>query len=480
MSKNQPTHVPPLYKAMIPVLILIALLGVNVLLVYQDSSIEGSNQFILMLSAAIAAVIGISEDFKWKDIENGVIKSVSSTTQAIIILLLIGALTGSWLISGIVPAMVYYGLQVLNPTYFLFATCIICALVSIGTGSSWSTVATVGIALLGIGKALGFHEALVAGTIISGAYFGDKISPLSETTNMAAAIAEVPLFDHIKYMLYTTVPSILIALVLYFIIGWNYDSQVNTSHIEEVFLQLQDTFYISPILFVVPLVVIILIIKKVPAIPSILTGVLLGAVFALIFQKDILVELAGGNIDSPLVYYQVIMDALTVDTIITSNHPVLENLLSSSGMSGMMGTVWLIISAMMFGGVMESCNFLKSITLHILKFAKSDSSLVTATVASCISTNVLASDQYLSIIIPGKMYQDAYREKGLAPQNLSRSLEDGGTVTSVLVPWNTCGAYQSSVLGIATLSFAPFCFFNILSPIMSIVYSQFRIKIARI
>lgn len=479
MNQANSEHTPPLYKALIPVIVLISLLGFNVILVYQDASIDGSNQFILMFSAAVAALVGVTEGFTWKEIEEGIIKSVSSTTQAIIILLLIGALTGSWLISGIVPAMIYYGLQILDPSYFLLATCLICSFVSVATGSSWSTTATIGIALIGVGKALGFSEAIVAGAVISGAYFGDKISPLSETTNMAAAMAEVPLFTHIKYMLYTTIPSISIALILYFIIGWNSDSVIQLSNIDVVQTHLKDIFYISPVLFIVPSLVILLIAKKMPAIPSLLIGVLLGAVFAFIFQKELLITLSDHATLDAFTYYRVIMDALTVNVAIPSENELLNNLLSSSGMSGMMGTVWLILAAMMLGGTLEACNFLKSITNYILKLAQSNSSLITATVASSISINILASEQYLSIIIPSRMYKKAFSDKGLALENLSRSLEDGGTATSVLVPWNTCGAYQSGVLGVATLAYLPFCFFNILSPIISIVYAVFNIKIRK-
>ncbi len=479
MNPKQSVHTPPLYKALIPVVVLIVLMGFNVILVYQEASIDGSNQFILIFCAAVAALTGVTEGFTWNEIEKGIVKSVSSSAQAIIILLLIGALTGSWLISGIVPAMVYYGLQILDPAYFLFLACLICSVVSVATGSSWSTAATIGIALLGVGRALGFHDAWVAGAVISGAYFGDKISPLSETTNMAAAMAGVPLFSHIRYMLYTTVPSILIALLLYFIIGWNTESVVSLSNIDQILYDLKETFYISPILFLVPVLVILLIARKMPAIPALLIGVLLGAVFAFIFQKELLWSLSNHPEMRPETYYRVIMDALTVQTEIASENVLLHDLLSSSGMSGMLGTVWLILTAMMFGGTMDACNFLKSITDSILRFVKSESSLVTATVASCVSTNVLASEQYLSIIIPGKMYKDAYQRKGLAPENLSRSLEDGGTVTSALIPWNTCGAYQSTVLGVGTFAYAPFCFFNLISPLMSIIYSVFKIKIKR-
>lgn len=480
MTKATPNHIPPFYKAMIPVIVLIVLLGINVILVYQDASIDGSNQIILIFSAAVAALVGATEGYSWQQIEDGIVSGISSTTQAIILLLLIGALSGAWMIAGIVPAMIYYGLQLLDPSYFLFATCVICIFVSVSTGSSWSTVATVGVALFGVGKALGYNEALVAGAVISGAYFGDKISPLSETTNMAAAMAGIPLFHHIKYMLMTNIPSIILALLIYFVIGWNYDTNVNVSDIENVLVSLKSTFYISPVLFIVPALVILLIVKNVPAVPALIIGTLLGAVFALIFQTDLLHAMSDSTLPTAEALYRVIMDGMTVSIEIPTENPMLKSLLSSSGMAGMLGTVWLIVAAMMFGGALDACNFLKSITNQILKLAKSDSSLITATIISCFSTNILASDQYLSILIPGRMYKEAYKEKGLAPENLSRSLEDGGTVTSVLVPWNTCGAYQASVLGVPTLAFAPYCFFNIISPLMSIAFSVFKIKIRRL
>ena len=480
MAGRNPDYIPPLHKALIPVFILIFLLAFNVILIYQDSSTDGSNQLILMFCAAVAALIGVSEGFSWEQIESGIIQNISSTMQAVIILLLIGALAGAWMLSGIVPAMIYYGLKFINPTYFLAATCFICTLVSVSTGSSWSTTATVGIALFGVGKALGYHEALVAGTVISGAYFGDKISPLSETTNMAAAMAEVPLFNHVKYMLWTTIPSITISLLIYFIIGFNYNADTNLQEVQEVITSIENTFNITPLLFLVPIIVIALITKKMPAIPALLIGTFLGALFALIFQKNILLQMADPSLPRYEAFYKIIVDAMTIQTQIPAENSLLKTLLSSSGMSGMLSTVWLIIAAMMFGGVMDACNFLKSITVHILKLAKKPSSLISATILSCISTNVLASEQYLSILLPGRMYKDAYKKMGLAGENLSRSLEDGGTVTSALVPWNTCGAYQSSVLGVATAAYAPYAFFNIISPFMSIIFAIFKIKIKKL
>jgi len=471
---------PPFYKALIPVIFLIGMLSFNVIFVFKDDAISGSNQMILILSGAIAALVGLTEKVSWKTIIDGITTSIGSTVPAIIILLLIGALAGTWLLSGIVPAMIYYGLNILNPSIFLVATCLICSLVSVATGSSWSTVATVGIALFGIGKTLGMYEPLVAGAIISGAYFGDKISPLSDTTNLAAAMAGTDLFVHIKYLMYTTVPSYIITLIIFLFIGLGNASSIDSEAVEAVQLGIKGIFNIHWMLFIVPLVLIFMIIKKIPAIPALLTGALLGGLFAIIFQPQLIQILSPDVSGFWTSSYQVIMNAMTVELGIPTENESLQSLLGSGGMAGMLNTVWLVIAAMIFGGVMESCGFLRSLTSSFIKYAKSTLSLVSSTAATCISVNILASDQYLAVVIPGKMYADIYRERGLKPQVLSRTLEDSGTVTSPLIPWNTCGAYHAGVLGISTLAFAPFCFFNLISPIMTILFAAFNIKIARI
>jgi Na+:H+ antiporter, NhaC family len=476
----QEQHIPSLSKALIPVIFLIAMLSINVIGIYGDSAILGSNQMILLLSAGVAGIIGYLEGFRWKQMEAGISESITATAPAIVILLLIGALAGTWMLSGVVPAMIYYGLKILSPVIFLFAACIICALVSVASGSSWSTVATVGIAIFGIGKALGFHEPLVAGAIISGAYFGDKISPLSDTTNLAAAMAKTDLFRHISYMMNTTVPSFGIALTIFLLIGFNTKAGGTAEEIDAALEALQATFYIGPVLFLVPATVILLIIRKVPAIPSLLIGVLLGALFAILFQSHLISQIITDADTTFQMYYRAIMDAMTISVVIPSDNELLTGLLSSKGMAGMLGTIWLIIAAMVFGGVMEACGFLKSITLGFLRLVHTDASLIGATAATCISVNVLASDQYLSIVIPGKMFSDAYKERGLAPENLSRTLEDSGTVTGVLIPWNTCGAYQSGILGVSTFAYLPYCFFNLLSPVMTLLFAALKIRIARL
>jgi NhaC family Na+:H+ antiporter len=468
----------PYFFALLPILVLISLLAYNVVL-YGDNSLSGANQLALLFSGAIAVITGINFGAKWKDILAGISNSISNTTTSLIILLLIGALAGTWLISGIVPAMIYYGLQILNPKIFLFATAIISAIVSLATGSSWSTVATVGIALLGIGQALGLPIGLIGGSIISGAYFGDKISPLSDTTNLAPAMAGTDLFTHIRYMLYTNIPSFCITLILFLIIGLNFETS-GTQDIGELLLAIEKTFNVSGWLFLVPLLVIILIIKKIPAIPSLFAGSLLGGIFALVYQPEIVMSITNAETLNFKSAYMAIINAMGSDISITTENEMINKLLTTSGMAGMLNTIWLIICAMIFGGAMEATNLLRRVSEPIIKNAESKGSLIATTAGTCLFFNITASDQYLSIVVPGKMFADTYKKKGLAPENLSRTLEDSGTVTSVLVPWNTCGATQSAVLGVATFVYLPYCFFNIISPLITICYGYLNIKIRKI
>ncbi len=474
MNKPAPKE-PALWQALIPVVILILLLYHNVSL-FGSGSLDGSNQIALLLSAALAGSIAVYLGVSWQDLSKSMVKSISSAMSSILILLLIGSLAGTWLISGVVPAMIYYGLQILNPTIFLVAACIVCALVSLATGSSWSTVATVGIALLGIGQALGLREGLIGGAIISGAYFGDKMSPLSDTTNLAPAMAGTDLFTHIRYMAYTTVPSVSIALIIYLIMGF-YQNQEGLVDVEGVLRAIDSNFNINGWLFLVPVAVIGMIIKRVPALPALLLGTLLGGLFALIFQPHILHLVSGIQENAWQSAYMGILQAMYGEVSITTDHPVVSELLSTGGMSGMLNTVWLILCAMVFGGAMEAGGMLKRIAREVIKMARSTGSLIASTVFTCGFFNVTASDQYMAIVVPGRMYADTYRERGLKPENLSRTLEDSGTVTSVLVPWNTCGATQASVLGVATLAYAPFAFFNIISPFMTLLYGYLGIKI---
>lgn len=468
---------PNLFQALFPVVFLIVVLFLNVK--FFDDSLGGANQMALLMAASVAGLVALFLGVGWKKMRESIIHSIGSTMASMLILLLIGALAGTWLISGVVPAMIYYGLQILNPKIFLFASVIISAIVSLATGSSWSTVATIGIALLGIGNAIGISEGITAGAIISGAYFGDKMSPLSDTTNLAPAMAGTDLFTHIRYMMITTVPSILITLVVFLIMGFTMELPEQNTNIQNTLNALNGAFNISPWLFLVPIILIAIIIKKMPPLPAIFIGALLGGIFAIIFQPEIIKDLTGIQDNYIKASYISVMQAMFGDTsIITSNETVNE-LLSTGGMKGMLNTVWLIISALIFSGIMESAGLLRKISEYMLKMVTSTGSLVATTVGSCLFFNVTASDQYLAIVVPGRMYAKTYREKGLKPELLSRTLEDSGTVTSVLVPWNTCGATQASVLGVATFTYLPYAFFNLISPLMSIAVAYLNIKIRR-
>ena len=470
---------PTTFQALVPIIFLVILLSINVS-IFGDDSLSGSIQIVLILSSAVASIIAFNLGFSWLDIQKGIIKSINSSLPSILILFLVGSLAGSWLLSGVVPAFIYYGIQILNAKIFLFAACVICIVVSMATGSSWTTSATIGIALIGIGRALDISDGLVAGAILSGAYFGDKMSPLSDTTNLAPAMAGSDLISHIKYLSLTTVPSIIISLVIFIVLGFNISDSIGLNNAEVISSAIKEKFYISPVLFIVPLTVIILIYNKIKAVPALFVGVILGSVFALIFQSGLVVDVSNSEIISWKALFSGTMISLYGSISINTSNPLVTSLLSSSGMFGMLDTIWLVICAMIFGGVMEKAGFLKQITSIILNKIKSSGSLISSTAGTCIFFNLTASDQYLSIVVPGKMYSSIYKEKGLSPENLSRTLEDGGTVTSVLVPWNTCGAYHASVLNVATLTYLPFCFFNLISPIMTILFAYLKIKIKRI
>ena len=464
-----------LSAALLPLITLILLLTYNVT-VFGDDALSGSNQFILLLGGVVGGLVGLRNKVTYGQMLDKVGENLKSVTGPILILLLVGALAGTWLLSGIIPAMIDYGLQIANPRFFLPACVLISALVSLATGSSWSTSATIGIALIGIGKALDLPVGMVAGAVISGAYFGDKLSPLSDTTNLAPAMAGSELFTHIRYMLYTTLPSIVITLLLFIVLGWSFSSsgEVDTSILSE---SIREKFYISPNLFLVPLIVIIMIVKKTPPLLALFVGTLLGGLFALIFQPQLLMDLSESSVLNFKTIYKSIFNAITVDTHIETNDPLLNELFSSGGMQGMLGTVWLIICAMFFGGVMDAIGALQAISNAFLKWAKTTFQLVAGTAASSLTVNLTASDQYLAIVVPGKMFAQAYLDRKLAPENLSRTLEDTGTVTSVLVPWNTCGAYQSGVLGVGVLEYFIYAFFNWISPFMTLIYAYFKIRL---
>ena len=461
--------------ALLPVIILVILLSYNVL-IYGDDALGGSNQFILLIGGAVAGIIGFFYKVKYDTMLEKIAENLQSVTGALLILLFVGALAGTWLISGIIPAMIYYGLQILHPSIFLPACIIICAIISLATGSSWSTSATVGIALIGIGKILGIPIGMVAGAVISGAYFGDKLSPLSDTTNLAPAMAGGELFSHIRYMSLTTIPSIVITLIVFLILSL---TQETTGEADTLTLMaaIKEKFTINGWLFLVPATVIVLIVKKSPPLIALLVGTLMGGVFALLFQSNILLEITQSSILTSEVAYRAIMDAISVSTEITTSNALLNDLFTSGGMEGMLGTIWLIICAMVFGGIMDAIGALERISNALLNWAQTTFQLFASTVASCLAINLTASDQYLSIVIPGKMFAKAYKDRKLAPENLSRTLEDSGTVTSVLIPWNTCGAYQSSVLGVGVGEYFIYAIFNWISPFMTLLYAAFDIKI---
>lgn len=475
---EEKTRVPSVGEALFPLVFLIVLLILNIQ-IFGTDGLSGSNQIVLILSSGVAALVASYRlGFDWDTLQDGMVKSISSAMSSILILFLIGALAGTWMISGIVPAMIYYGLQILNPLIFLVAACIVCAIVSVATGSSWTTVATVGIALLGIGKALGFDEGIIAGAIISGAYFGDKMSPLSDTTNLAPAMAGTDLFTHIRHMAKTTAPSMAITLILFIVIGMNYETQGSVENVKAISAIILEKFTINGWLFIVPVVVLVMIIKKVPAIPALLTGALLGGIFAVIFQPEIISGIANESSGSyAYLSFKAVMMALYGEVSIVTSNDVVNELLITRGMGGMLYTIWLIVCAMVFGGIMEVSGMLRVLAEAIIRKVHKVGSLIASTAATCIFFNITTSDQYLAILVPGRMYADIYKKRGLKPENLSRTLEDSATVTSVLVPWNTCGATQASVLGVATFVYAPYCFFNIISPIMTILYGYLNIGI---
>lgn len=473
MIKKRPT----LFQAFIPILCLILLLTLNVLFFGEDT-LSGANQIALLLSAAVAGVIAFSLKVKYQEINDQVVKSIGSAMSSILILLLIGSLAGTWMVSGVVPVLIYYGLKIIHPSIFLFAAVVTCSIVSLATGSAWSTIATIGIALLGIGQALGFPVGLVAGAIISGAYFGDKMSPLSDTTNLAPAMAGSDLFTHIRYMMITTVPSMTITLIIFLIIGFTNNFNSNEADVHSVLEQIEMNFNVTPLLLIVPVLLVVVIVKKVPPVPALLIGTLLGAAFAVIFQPGLISQLSANQ-----AYfegsYTVIMRSMFGDISIVTENEIVNELLTTSGMAGMMDTVWLILAAMVFGGVMDSAGLLRRISEAIILWANSTGSLVASTVVTSIFFNITASDQYIAIVVPGRMFSKTYRERGYKPELLSRTLEDGGTVTSVLVPWNTCGATQSRVLGVSTFTYLPYCFFNIISPFMTILIATLNYRIRR-
>lgn len=471
---------PHFFVSLIPVLVLISLLTINVN-VYKDDATSGPNQLALLISAVVAAILGVKVLKRpYKKIEKHALNTIGLAMQANVILLIVGSVIGIWILSGVVPTMIYYGIQMISPAVFLPISCIICAIVSLATGSSWSTGGTVGIALIGIGQTLGIPVGMVAGAIISGSYFGDKMSPLSDTTNLAPAIAGSNLFEHIKHMMYSTVPAITIAIILFTIVGFSYSANnAPITDIDQVVKVIDQHFNVGPHMLLVPLAVVALVAFKVPAIPSLLFGLLIGAIFAFIFQQDLMASFIGAEFSFKTAYKAIITTAYNGFSIETGNK-LIDSLFSRGGMSGMLNTVWLILMAMVFSGVLEATGMLAQLANGILRLVKGTTSLVGATIGSSVILNMTASDQYLAIVVTAKLFKSAYKKFGLQPKNLSRAVEDGATVTSVLVPWNSGGAYFSSILGVSTLTYLPFCFFNLLSPLCSMTIAALDWKMDRL
>jgi NhaC family Na+:H+ antiporter len=413
---------------------------------------------------------------KWADIEHAIAKNIFGVVPAVLILLIIGALAGAWMISGIIPTLIYYGIQIINPSFYLVSTCIICAIVSVVIGSSWTTIATIGVALLGIGQVHGISPAWTAGAIISGAYFGDKISPLSDTTILASSVAETPLFTHIKYMLVTTIPTMVITLIIFTIAGLSYKS-ADTNHIMTYTASLKQSFNISAWLLIVPALTFILIVKKVPALITLFLSTFMAGIAALIAQPHLLHEISGIETSGIVAQFKGLLITLYGSTAIETNNAELNNLVSTSGMAGMMNTVWLIICAMTFGGVMTASGMFKRITSTFIHLVKRTASMVASTVGCGLFLTLTTADQYIAILLTGNIFKDTYKEQGYESRLLSRTIEDSITVTSPLVPWNTCGMTQATILGVSTFTYLPYCFFNIISPIMSIAIAAIGYKI---
>ena len=475
MSNKNIKNPSPLIS-LIPLSVLVILLALTIKLFGADAIAGGSQLSLLTASAVCTAMSILIYGRKWVDLEESIIRNMRSATPALIILLLIGAIAGTWMASGIIPSLIYYGLKILHPSIFLPASCIICAIISLLTGSSWTTIATIGVALMGIGRALGFDDGWIAGAIISGAYFGDKISVMSDTTVLASSTTEVPLFTHIKYMLITTIPSLLISIMVFTIAGLSASttSSADMMAIEE---GLQSTFNISPWLLIVPILTGILIAKRLPAIVTLFASAFMAAIAMVIAQPELILQIANVENSSALSSLKAIIIASTTNNTIETGNELLNNLVTTRGMGGMMGTIWLIICAMCFGGVMYGSGMLSAITQIFLRVARRTVSVVSSTVGSGLFFNLVTGDQYISIILTGNLFRKLYDERDLEHRLLSRSIEDSATITSVLIPWNSCGMTQSTVLGVATLTYMPYCIFNIISPLMSIFMATIGYKI---
>jgi len=470
---------PSMLQALTPVVFLIVLLFFSVKLFGSDSS-YGANQIALILSAAIAVLIGLFNGQTWKELEAGIVDGISLAMGAMLILLMVGSLIGTWILAGTVPTMIYYGLQILSPDYFYVASCIICAIVAVSIGSSWTTAGTVGIGLIGISQGLGLDPAITAGAIISGAYFGDKMSPLSDTTNLAPAVTGTDLFTHIRHMVWTTTPSLIIALILFTYFGLTSDVPAENLELESTLALLDANFNIT-LWSLIPLVAVFaMAIKKVPAVATILIGALLGGLFAMLTQGDVITKFVDKNeLSVAMQYVSAVWTAMFSGFSISTGDEIFDGLLSRGGMTSMLNTVWLIICAMSFGAAMEKTGLLHKLVYSIIGMAKSTGSLIGSVLLTCIGMNIIAADQYIAIVLPGRMYRAEFKRRGLDAKNLSRTLEDAGTITSPLIPWNTCGAYMAATLGVATGAYWVYCFFNLVNPIVSFIYGMLNFKIAK-
>lgn len=474
--KNSHIKTPSVAVALVPLAVLVVLLALTIHLFGGDAIAGGSQLSLLSASAVCTALaIGIYR-IKWQRLEDAIVENMRSATPALLILLLIGAIAGTWMASGIIPTLIYYGLKILHPSIFLPASCIICAVVSLLTGSSWTTIATIGVALMGIGRAMGFDDGWVAGAIISGAYFGDKVSLMSDTTVLASSTVEVPLFTHIKYMMLTTTPSLIIAIAVFTVAGINGASASLADSIA-IAQSIGQTFNISPYLLIVPLITGVLIAKKLPAIVTLFASAFMAAIAMVVAQPDITLQIAQTDTFSALNAFKAVVISVTTSTSIQTDNELLTSLIATNGMGGMMDTIWLITCAMCFGGVMYGSGMLSALSQIFLRMARRTVSVVGSTVGSGIFFNLATGDQYISIILTGNLFRQLYRQRNLENRLLSRSVEDSATVTSVLIPWNSCGMTQSTVLGVATLTYMPYCIFNIVSPLMSILVAALGWKI---
>lgn len=470
--KDMTRRRPSALLSVLPIVLLVILLTATIQ-AFGSDALGGASQVTLLIVSAFCVFVGmVFLNVPWLAFEKAITKNVASVSSALIILLLIGALSGTWMLSGVVPTLIYYGVQIIHPQVFLASTCVICALVSVMTGSSWTTVATIGIALMGIGQALGFSEGWIAGAIISGAYFGDKISPLSDTTVMAAGVTDVPLFSHIRYMLLTTVPSMAIALVIFIVSGLLHGVG-NVGDTAQFATALASRFHITPWLLLVPLLTGVMIARRWPPLVTLFLSTLLAMLFGLYFQTDVLRDIHPD-------LFKASMMSMYGSTSLPTSHVMLSDLVATRGMAGMMDTIWLIICAMCFGATMSAGGMVGGITRLFVRMVRGRTSLVSATVCSGLMFNLAVADQYLCILLTGNVFRDVYDRQGFERRLLSRSTEDAVTVTSVLVPWNTCGMTQSTVLGVSTFVYLPYCFFNLLSPLMSIIVAAIGYKVVKV